>query len=138
MARRKWKESKQQPSKLPGPAVSGYCLVSFHFLRAIHHIRPVHTVAALYSPPFFALPFPLFDFSREGGGQVADRGSPGQEVCQVRGQGQAGSAAEEARRAQEAPLGVHAVPPERQRRCNRLSVRGVFELGVGQGLRGAG
>ena len=32
---RKWKEFKQQPSMLPGPAVPGSCLVSFHFLWAI-------------------------------------------------------------------------------------------------------
>ena len=43
MAHRKWKEIKQQPSMLPGPAVSGCCLVSFHFMWAIHPIRPVHT-----------------------------------------------------------------------------------------------
>ena len=35
MAHRKWKESKQQPSMLPGPAVPGCCLVSFHILWAI-------------------------------------------------------------------------------------------------------
>ena len=35
MAHRKWKEIKQQPSLLPGPAVPGSCLVSFHFLWAI-------------------------------------------------------------------------------------------------------
>ena len=32
MAHRKWKKFKQQPSMLPGSAVSGCCLVSFHFL----------------------------------------------------------------------------------------------------------
>ena len=35
MAHRKWKETKQQPSMLPGPAVPGFCLVSFHILLAI-------------------------------------------------------------------------------------------------------
>ena len=35
MAHRKWKEIKQQPSMLPGPAVPGFSLVSFHFLWAI-------------------------------------------------------------------------------------------------------
>ena len=35
MAHRKWKEIKQQLSMLPGPAVPGCCLVSFHFLWAI-------------------------------------------------------------------------------------------------------
>ena len=32
MAHRKWKETKQQLSMLPGPAVPGCCLVSYHFL----------------------------------------------------------------------------------------------------------
>ena len=35
LAHRKWKETKQQPSMLPGPAVPGSCLVSFHILWAI-------------------------------------------------------------------------------------------------------
>ena len=35
MAQRKWREIKQQPSMLPGPAVPGCSLVSFHFLWAI-------------------------------------------------------------------------------------------------------
>ena len=35
MADRKWKETKQQPSMLPGPAVPGSCLVSFHIMWAI-------------------------------------------------------------------------------------------------------
>jgi len=35
MAHRKWKEFKQQPSMLPGSAVPGSCLVSFHILWAI-------------------------------------------------------------------------------------------------------
>ena len=35
MAHRKWKEIKQQPSLLPGPAVPGCSLVSFHFLWVI-------------------------------------------------------------------------------------------------------
>ena len=28
---RKWKQIKQQPSMLPGPAVPGCCLIAFHF-----------------------------------------------------------------------------------------------------------
>ena len=40
VAHRKWKESKQHPSMLPGPAVPSCCLSSFHFLWAIHPIRP--------------------------------------------------------------------------------------------------
>ena len=32
MSHRERRENKQQPSMLPGPAVSGCCLVSFHFL----------------------------------------------------------------------------------------------------------
>ena len=35
MAHRKWKETMQQPSMLPGPAVPGCSLVSFHFMWAI-------------------------------------------------------------------------------------------------------
>ena len=35
MAHRKWKETKLQPSMLPGSAVPGSCLVSLHFLWAI-------------------------------------------------------------------------------------------------------
>ena len=35
MAHRKWKEFKQQPIMLPGSAVPGCCLVSFHILWAI-------------------------------------------------------------------------------------------------------
>ena len=35
MAHRKWRETKQEPSMLPGPAVPGCSLVSFHFLWAI-------------------------------------------------------------------------------------------------------
>ena len=41
MANRKWKEIKLQPSMLPGPAVPGSCIASFHFRWAIHPIRPV-------------------------------------------------------------------------------------------------
>ena len=41
MAHRKWKKIKLQPSMLPGPAVPGSCLASFHFRWGIHPIRPV-------------------------------------------------------------------------------------------------
>ena len=41
MLHRKWQGTKQLPSMLPGPAVPGCCLISFHFLWAIHPIRPV-------------------------------------------------------------------------------------------------
>ena len=44
MSHRKWNETKQQPRMLPGPAVPGCCLISFHFLWAIHPIRPVLTL----------------------------------------------------------------------------------------------
>ena len=40
MAYRKWKETKLEPSLLPGPAVLGSSLVSFHFLWAILCPRP--------------------------------------------------------------------------------------------------
>ena len=48
MAHRKWKKIKQQPSMLPGPAVPGSYLASFHFLWAIHPIRPVHLLYSEY------------------------------------------------------------------------------------------
>ena len=35
MAHRKWRETKQLPSLLPGPAVPGCSLIPFHFLWAI-------------------------------------------------------------------------------------------------------
>ena len=49
MAHRKWKEIMQQPSMLPGPAVPGSCFASFHFLWAIHPIRPVHMMSTKFS-----------------------------------------------------------------------------------------
>ena len=45
MAHRKWKETKQQPSLMPGPAVPGCSLVSFHFLWAILCPQAVHKSA---------------------------------------------------------------------------------------------
>ena len=41
MSHRKRRETKQQPSMLPGPAVPGCCLVSFRFLCNIHSIHSV-------------------------------------------------------------------------------------------------
>ena len=41
MAHRKWKETKQQPNMLPGPAVPGCRLVCFHILWAILSTIPV-------------------------------------------------------------------------------------------------
>ena len=41
MLHRKQRETKQQPSMLPSPAVSGCCLVSFCFLCDIHFIHSV-------------------------------------------------------------------------------------------------
>ena len=37
----KWKEIQQQPNMLPGSAVPGCCLLSFHFLCDIHFINSV-------------------------------------------------------------------------------------------------
>ena len=45
MAHRKWNETKQQPSLLPGPAVPVCSLVSFHFLWAMTP-QAVHCIAA--------------------------------------------------------------------------------------------
>ena len=42
MAHRKWKETKLHPSMLPGPAVPGCSLFSFHFLWAILCPQAVH------------------------------------------------------------------------------------------------
>ena len=61
---RKWKEVKQQPSMLPGPAVSGSCLVSFHFLwgklstRTVQYLT-VQRSTLLRPPPSPQLPFSL-------------------------------------------------------------------------------
>ena len=41
MAHRKWKEMKQQPGTAGPGNMIGCCLLSFHFLWAIHPIRPV-------------------------------------------------------------------------------------------------
>ena len=41
MSRSKQRETKQQPSMLPGPTVPGCCLVSFRFLCDIHSNHPV-------------------------------------------------------------------------------------------------
>ena len=49
MVHRKWKESKQQPSMLPGPAVPGCSLVSFHILWAILSTSTVLRYAAKLS-----------------------------------------------------------------------------------------
>ena len=54
MAHRKWRETKQQPSMLPGPAVPGCCWISLYFLwcklstRTVYPmaLKPVCTVAA--------------------------------------------------------------------------------------------
>ena len=43
MAHRKWKEAKQLPGTAGLGNMLGCCLISFHFLLAIHPIRPVHT-----------------------------------------------------------------------------------------------
>ena len=42
MAYRKWKECKQQPGTAGPGNMLGCCLIYFHFLWAIHPIRPVH------------------------------------------------------------------------------------------------
>ena len=42
MSHMKWRETKQQPSMLPCPAVPGCCLVSFLFLCDIHSVDMDH------------------------------------------------------------------------------------------------
>ena len=57
------RETKQQPSMLPGLAVPGCCLVSFHFLCDIHSIHPVNLCPMQigFSPPKGHIaPFPAF------------------------------------------------------------------------------
>ena len=44
MAYRKWKECKQQPSTAGPGNMLGCCLIYFHFLWAIHPIRPVYVI----------------------------------------------------------------------------------------------
>ena len=41
---RKWKKTKQQRNMLPGPAVPGCCLVSFHFLWGKLSTRTLHDI----------------------------------------------------------------------------------------------
>ena len=41
MAHRKWKDTKQLPGTAGPGNMLGFCLISFHFLLAIHPIRPV-------------------------------------------------------------------------------------------------
>ena len=43
MAHRKWKEAKQLPGTAGPVNMLGCCLINFHFLWAIHPIRPVLT-----------------------------------------------------------------------------------------------
>ena len=43
MAHRKWEETKHQPGTAGPGNMLGCCLISFHFLWAIHPIRPVYT-----------------------------------------------------------------------------------------------
>ena len=43
MAHRKWKEAKQLPGRAGPGNMLGCSLISFHFLLAIHPIRPVRT-----------------------------------------------------------------------------------------------
>ena len=50
MSHWKRRETKQQPRMLPGPAVPGSCLVSFHFLCNIHSIHSVRLARNLMGP----------------------------------------------------------------------------------------
>ena len=47
MAHRKWEEIKQQPGTAGPGNMLGCCLLPFHFLWAIHPIRPVHCLSHL-------------------------------------------------------------------------------------------
>ena len=86
MAHRKWKETKQQPSMLPGPAVPGCSLVSFHFLWAIlcpQDLRP------LFGRPFFTLKGASIWHPQRGGSQKSRRKEQGcvYSVCDKEGEG---------------------------------------------------
>ena len=51
MAQRKWKEAKQLPGTAGPGNMLGCSLISFHFLWAIHPIRPViNSISFLYVP----------------------------------------------------------------------------------------
>ena len=50
---RKWKEIKQQPSMLPGPAVPGCCLISFYFLWGKLSTLTVHYCISIFSKGTF-------------------------------------------------------------------------------------
>ena len=59
MAHRKWKEIMQQPGTAGSGNMLGCCLLSFHFLWAIHPIRHVHN-------SFNLIPFVCFFFTHCG------------------------------------------------------------------------
>ena len=94
MSHRKQRETKQQPSMLPGPAVPGCCFVSFCFPHSIHSVLKLYNlygkkiaqfisfVPTTYSPSAMSmhgatrrafartrgaisLPFPQFGMSRD-------------------------------------------------------------------------
>ena len=81
MARRKWKETKQKPSLLPGPALPGCSLVSSHILWAILCPQPVqecfchHKSAANAAKIAILPPHLMSETTREGkrrGGKGTD------------------------------------------------------------------
>ena len=53
MAHRKWKEIKQQPGTAGPGNMLGCCLLSFHFLWAIHPIRPALCYQSNLAPKVF-------------------------------------------------------------------------------------
>ena len=61
MAHRKRKETKLQPSTAGPGNMLGCCLISFHFLRAIHPIRPVHIIL-FYFRSNIQLDLPVYFF----------------------------------------------------------------------------
>ena len=73
LAHRKWKEIKQQPSMLPGPAVPISCLASFNFRWAIHPIRPVVYISALATASKTSMDVSIiFDLNLELSGKKND------------------------------------------------------------------
>ena len=51
MAHRKWKEAKQLPGTAVPGNMLGCCLIYFHFLWAIHPIRPAHFMDFIFEVP---------------------------------------------------------------------------------------